>query len=124
MIYCNVPSETDTNLKFFMRYKSYSYASATDTSEKYILYKFDNNFSASPGELRISNTNVFKDEGVNKIQPYVKEYRDTIYDGFNGSSKVKLNGSNFFKGDTILLNFHIVPVSGTQYDMYCKYLKL
>lgn len=73
----------------------------------------------------MSRYTVFKDESVNKNQPYVKVYRDTIYDGFNGSTKVKINGSNrFIGGDTLLLNFNVTPVSGPQFNMYCKYLKL
>lgn len=124
MIYSSVPAELDTNLTFFMHYKSYQWVSSFDTTQKYILYKFDNNYSAQPGEMRISKTAVYKDGSGNHNQPYIKVYRDTIHDGFNSSSLVVLNGSNWFKGDTLILNFHVSPLTGSQYNQQCKYRKL
>lgn len=124
MIYCNVSTELDTTVKFNLNYKSYQWYTSLDTTQKYILYYFTNNYSSSPGELKVSRYAVFKDESVNKNQPYIKVYRDTIYDGFNGSTKVKINGSNKFVEDTLFLNFNVTPVSGSPFNMRCKYLKI
>ncbi len=124
MIYSSVPSELDTSLRFFMHYKTYHWVTSYDTTQKYILYEFKNNYSTQPGEMRVSKTAVYKDGGTNHNQPYIKVYRDTISDGFNGSSLVTLNGSNWFRGDTLIVNFHVSPLTGSQYNQQCKYLKL
>jgi hypothetical protein len=94
-----------------------------DTVEKYILYTIPNNYDQSQGKVRVSKTVVYVNESANKNQPYIKEYRSVIYDGFISSSKVKLNNSNMFSGDTMILNFHISPLQSSQYDMKCKYIK-
>jgi len=124
MVSCSNNNELDTNLTFKMLYKSYSYYNTTvDTVEKYILYTIPNNYDQSQGKVRVSKTVVYVNESANKNQPYIKEYRSVIYDGFISSSKVKLNNSNVFSGDTIILNFHVSPLQGSQYDMKCKYIK-
>jgi len=124
MIYSSVHTELDTNLMFFMHYKSYQWVSSFDTTQKRILYKFDNNYSSQPGEMRVSKTAVYKDGSTNHNQPYIKVYRDNISDGFNNSSLIVLNSGNIFSGDTLMLNFHVSPLTGTQYNQKCKYLKL
>lgn len=124
MIYSSVSAELDTTLTVRLNYKSYSYYNTMiDTTEKYILYTIPNNYDQSQGKVRISKTAIYVNESTNKSQPYVKEYRSVIYDGFLSSSKVKLNNSNRFSGDTMILNYHVSPTSGSQYDICCKYLK-
>lgn len=101
----------------------YQYASSTDTTDKKILYRIPNNYNSTSGTVRVSNTAIFYNEDVTHNQPYLTVKGSTISDGFQGSSLVMLNGGNKFNGDTMVLNFHVDPLSAPPYDMQCVYIK-
>lgn len=84
-----------------------------------------NNVNTASGNLRISNTVIYKNQGVNLSQPYIEEHANDILGGFNDCSLVKLNSvPNKFNADTMILEFDVSPLVGSQFIMKCKYLKL
>lgn len=123
MISCDIPTELDTALMLTLVYKASFPWSPADTTDKVILYTIPNNVNSAPGNVRISATVIYQNEGINHSQPYIQEHRDTISTGFIESSNVSLNGANRFHGDTLLLNYHVSPLTGPHYDMHVKYLK-
>ena len=124
MVYCSNPSQMSSSVFLSLRYKTYHYYSATDTTDKIILYWIPNNVNTVNGNVKISNSVIYANESTNKSQPYIEEHHNDILGGFNDCSKVKINGLNYFSSDTMILNFHITPTTGSQYDMRTKYLKL
>lgn len=124
MITTSVITQLDTATTLCLRYKGYSYLNyQQDTNLKVIIYKILNNYNQLPGYCKVSKTAVYYNEGTNHDQPYIKVYDNNISTGFIDCSKVWMNGTNKFSGDTLITNFHVKPTSGPEYDMKNKYLK-
>ena len=123
MVTCDKPGELSTGVFITLRYKTYHYYS-TDTTDKIILYWMPNNVNTAPGNLKISQNVIYDNESTNNSQPYIEEHTNDILGGFNDCSGVKLNAGGIFNGDTMILNFHVSPLTGSQYDMKAKYKKI
>lgn len=122
MVTCDKALELNTNVFLALRYKTYHYYSL-DTTDKTILYWIPNNVNTAAGNVKVSNSVIYVNESTNHSQPYIEEHTNDVLGGFNDCSKVKLNGSNYFNADTLILNFHVTPLTGSQFDMKCKYKK-
>lgn len=122
MVTCDKAGELNTSLFLALRYKTYHYYSL-DTNDKTILYWIPNNVNTAAGNVKVSANVIYVNESTNHSQPYIEEHTNDILGGFNDCSKVKLNGSNKFSGDTMILNFHVTPLAAPQFDMKCKYKK-
>lgn len=122
MVWCSVPTQMNASVILSMKYKNYKYYSA-DTTDKVILYYFDNNYNSQSGYLKISAGVVYKNSGVNHSQPYIEVHNDTIRNGFIECPTLWY-GTGSFSSDTLIMGFGVQPVTGSAYSMKCKYKKL
>lgn len=120
MIYSSVTSEQDTTVKFTLVYSSHSYQSG-DTVNPYIWFALKGFTTLAPGMRKVSKTVIYDDS--NNSDAKVQKHNSNVTGGFYSDTKCKLNNGNKFSGDTLILNFHVTPASGPQFDMSNKYLK-
>ena len=115
MVFSSVTTELDTNVRFHTSYSSHY----TDAAGTYIWYALTG-YSSLPTGLRKVSKNVTYDDS-NNSDAKIQQCGNNISAGFGSDAKCKLNGANRISGDTIILNFHISPTAGPQFDMQNKY---
>lgn len=90
----------------------------TDTS---ILYSIANNTSVQvPGNVQLSKSVTYINGGSNKSQPYLKDNKGTIENGFTDCPSVYILSGNFTSDGSILITFYVAGKS----NLSCKYQKL
>ncbi len=115
MVFSSVTTELDTNVRFHTTYSS-NYSNSAGT---YIWYALTG-YSSLPMGLRKVSKNVTYDDS-NNSDAKIQQCSTNISAGFGSDAKCKLNGANRISGDTIILNFHVSPTAGPQFDMQNKY---
>lgn len=107
-------------IRLVLTYRSYHYYSA-DTNQKIWLYSIENNVdNTGYGNVRISENNVYENEGLNRSLPYIEVWQDTIQGGFYECSTVGVDKYSLFVGDTLQLKFHLYKASR---EITCLYRK-
>jgi hypothetical protein len=121
MISSSIPAEMDSTVEFYCNYSSHGYQSG-DTIYPYIWFALRNTYPMAPGWMKISKNVTYKDANQSKAK--IQRHINNITGGFYSDMNCKINNACKISGDTIILNFTVIPATGPQYSFTGKYKKI